>query len=297
MKYISYIFLRVLVLFIALIPFRVLYVFSDILSFILYRVAGYRKKVVRSNLISCFPDKSLKEIKAIERGFYRNLGDVTVEAMKGMSMSADDFRARHKALNPELQEHFYNRGQSIICVTAHYGNWEWGTNSAGVQISHQTIALYKALNNKYVDNYMRRLREKFNTKLVDIRDTHKVFSHYSDQKACFILAADQSPSSLKRAYWIDFLGRETACLHGPEKYAQIFNIPVLHTKIRRVSRGYYELSSSVLAENPRDLAEGEITRRYMKELEEHILAEPANWLWSHRRWKHQRIAKGEISLK
>ena len=288
MQYFSYLLLRLFVFKFSLLSFRVLYVFSDLLSFVLHRVIGYRQKVVSSNLHRCFPDKTESELQDIEKKFYRHLGDITIETLKGMSMSANDFKVRHKILNPEVCNYYFDKGQSIIGVTAHYGNWEWGTNSPGVQIKSEVIALYKPLTNKYVDSYMRRLREKFNARLTPILETFQVFSHYQDKAVSFVLAADQSPVNLKRAYWIDFLGQDTACLHGPEKYARMFNLPVVYVHIERVKRGFYEISLKPLCDSPAELAEGEITRLYMKELESHILSKPENWLWSHRRWKHSR---------
>ncbi|MEZ5195809.1 MAG: lysophospholipid acyltransferase family protein [Bacteroidales bacterium] len=87
---------------------------------------------------------------------------------------------------------------------------------------------------------------------------------------------------------MDFLGRDTAFLHGPENYARQYNIPLMYTKIERVKRGYYELTLSVLADNPTELEKGVITQRYAKELESQINQQPENWLWSHKRWKLSR---------
>lgn len=273
---------------ISLVPFRVLYVFSDFLAFILHRVVGYRVKVVRDNLQRCFPEKTEKKRRTIERKFYRHLADITVEALKGMSMNARDFQRRHKILNPELLVPLFDTGKSIIGVTAHYGNWEWGANSPGAQMPYGVIALYKPMSNKYIDAYMRKIREKFNARLTSIKDTYTAFSYYKDKKVSFVMAADQSPSNLKRAYWVNFLGQDTACLHEPEKYAHLFDLPVVYVHIERVRRGFYELTFKHLCDNPRVLPEGEITRLYMKELEAHIHAKPENWLWSHRRWKRRR---------
>ena len=54
----------------SLLPFRVLYFFSDGFYLVVYRLIGYRKKVVRNNLTSSFPEKDIQEIKSIERKFY-----------------------------------------------------------------------------------------------------------------------------------------------------------------------------------------------------------------------------------
>jgi KDO2-lipid IV(A) lauroyltransferase len=102
------------------------------------------------------------------------------------------------------------------------------------------------------------------------------------------MASDQSPSKPDKAMWVNFLGRETAFLHGPEQYAKKYDLPVIFVDIQRVRRGYYELNLALITDKPRETSEGEITQLYARHLEEAILTKPENWLWSHRRWKLNR---------
>lgn len=71
----------------SILPFPVLFAISDGLRFVLYRLIGYRVKVVRENLVRSFPEKSDSERKQIEKDFYKHLGDLFVETIKGMSIS------------------------------------------------------------------------------------------------------------------------------------------------------------------------------------------------------------------
>jgi KDO2-lipid IV(A) lauroyltransferase len=102
------------------------------------------------------------------------------------------------------------------------------------------------------------------------------------------MASDQSPTNLSKAFWVNFLGRETAFLHGPETYAKKYDLPVIFVDIQRVKRGYYQLTLVLISDKPRETGEGEITKRYASLLEKAIYHQPENWLWSHRRWKHTR---------
>jgi len=104
----------------------------------------------------------------------------------------------------------------------------------------------------------------------------------------YIMAADQSPSNIDDCYWVNFLNRETAWLHGPEKYARKYNMPVFYVDIRKIKRGFYELELVLLTDKPALMPDGKITRMYALELEKSILNEPAFWLWSHKRWKHSK---------
>jgi KDO2-lipid IV(A) lauroyltransferase len=148
--------------------------------------------------------------------------------------------------------------------------------------------LYKPMSNKRVDEFAKKHRAKFSTRLAPIRETALTFEELSAMPHAYVLASDQSPSNLEECYWFDFLNQDTAWLHGPEKYSRKYNWPVMYVDIQKVKRGYYTLELVLLTQNPASLPKGEITRLYAQHLEKSILKEPAFWLWSHNRWKHKR---------
>jgi len=272
-----------------IIPFILLYLFSDLMYIILYRIFGYRKKVIHENLSLSFPDLEKKELSKLMSRAFKNLADIIIEGIKGFTMTHGQIRRRHKVLNPEIVEPFTREGKSIIALPTHYGNWEWGALSPGLFIKdYNIVGFYKPLTNRYVDRFIRKNRSRTGTTLASIYKTARTFEHLKDTPTIFIMAADQSPSNSKKSYWIDFLGRDTAFLHGPEDYARKYDIPLVYTEIQRVKRGYYELNLTILADKPCELEKGEITKRYAKALEKQILNKPENWLWSHRRWKLNR---------
>ncbi len=270
---------------IGLIPFPVLYLFSDFIRFLLHRVVGYRKAVIITNLKASFPEATEKEIKQMVSDVYKNLADVTVEGIKAFSMTPSQVRKRHRIVNPELIDAYLNKGKSIIAVPAHFNNWEWGSLSPGLFTKYPIIALYKPLSNQYIDRFVKWSRSKFGTTLASIYKTGFLFERNAGKPSVYIMAADQSPSNAKKSVWVQFMNRDTAFLHGPEKYARLYDMPVMYGDVQRVKRGYYTLEITVLAENPTELPEGEITKRYAAKLEELIRKNPGSWLWSHRRWK------------
>ena len=276
------------VLLIGLIPFVVLYLFSDLMYLLLFGVFRYRRKIIYKNLEGCFPDIEKKEFHRLIRLTYRNLTDVIVEGIKGFSMTHRQIRNRHKILNPEIIESYYESGRSVIALPCHYGNWEWGSLSPGLQIKFNIVGFYKPLSNPYVDRFLRWSRSRTGTTLVSIYETTKTFELNQGTKTAFLMVADQSPSNPDKAYWVNFLGRDTAFLYGPEKHARNNNLPVVYVDVQRVKRGYYTIFLSVITDNPSELEKGEITQRYANKLESVILKQPENWLWSHRRWKLRR---------
>jgi KDO2-lipid IV(A) lauroyltransferase len=244
--------------------------------------------VIVSNLRRAFPEKSEKEIARLTYKNYQNLTDILLESLKGFSLRNKTLIKRYQITNPQIIEQYYQANQSVIGVTGHYGNWEWGALAGSLQINHCAIAFYKPIKNKYIDQYIKKSRANNGTYLKSIFYTSQTFKNFEDKICIYLMVADQSPSNTAKSYWVDFLGQETACLHGPEKHARNNNYPVIYLDIQRKKRGYYEVTFSNLTDNPRELKDGEITQMFMKKLEEIIRKKPENWLWSHKRWKKSR---------
>lgn len=277
---------------IGILPFRLMYGLSDFVSWLLRDVIKYRRNVVEENLNLSSLNLTEIEKKNLIFEIYRNLSDILLEGIKSFSMSRKQVLKRHRVLNPEILEYYAKAGKSIILVTGHLGNWEWGSLSAGLQTSFRIVGFYKPMRNKLINGFIRRSRARFGTVLAPIRQTSLSFEKYADKPSMFLMAADQNPTKVALAHWTRFLGRDTAFLHGPEKHAINNNHPVVFTEINRVKRGYYQLVISELVNNPSACSPGEITEKYVRKLEAVIQENPGNWLWTHRRWKH--IRKKEL---
>lgn len=220
--------------------------------------------------------------------FYRHLGDVLLESAKGYSLNAKEVLERYKIINPDFLDTYYNEGKTLICLASHYGNWEWGMLSVGLQLKYHMLALYKPLSNPYVNSHINRMRERLKMNLVSIYDTRQSFESVKQKPTAYIMANDQNPSNKVKAIWVDFFGIDTACLHGAEYYAKKYNMPVIFFDVRKPKRGYYTLEIKLISDNPATEAADAITIRYMKILEEVIKEKPEYWLWSHKRWKNFR---------
>jgi len=268
-----------------IIPFRILYFISDLVYLLVFYAVGYRKKVVLKNLRNSFPDKTESEILVIAKGFYHHLTDILIESLKAFTMTEDEVIKRYRYKNTDFLEAFHKQGKSVICVAGHYNNWEWGGIASGKQLSHLPVGFYKPLSNKRIDAFVRRTRVQGRSVLVSILNTATVFETDYKEPAIFYMVADQSPSSPRMAHWMNFLNQDTAVLHGPEKYARFYNMPVAYAWARKIKRGHYEVEFSLLVENPQATPKGAISEAFMKTLEKAILEAPQFYLWSHKRWK------------
>ncbi len=282
--------LVILLVLLGLLPFGLLYIFSDLLYFLMFRVAGYRKKVVQSNLAKAFPQKSPEERARIARGFYRHLADVIVEVM-GLLTATTSTMHRRISLDSDsrdLMRRYYNEKRSAILTLGHYGNWEW--MGAGFNLANpgQLVAGYRLLRNRLFNWLVYRTRMRFYHLLIPSKQlARKIVSMNNDGKpAVFAFLADQWPPP-ETAWWITFMGRKTPFFTGPEKLAKKLGHPVLFCSIRKQKRGRYLINVQVITEDPKLLPEQEITRRYAALLENELRLHPQYWLWSHRRWKRE----------
>ena len=102
------------------------------------------------------------------------------------------------------------------------------------------------------------------------------------------LIADQNPPRRPDSHWFRFLNQDTIFFDGGEKLALRCHLPVYFVKMDRLSRGRYEMSFEPIYDGEEEVAEHEITERYVRLLESEIRRRPELWIWSHRRWKHKR---------
>lgn len=246
---------------------------------------GYRRKVVFQNLQNSFPEKSKRELKSIEKKFYRHLSDLLVESIKTFTISSEEALKRLKVRNPEVTDHFYNRGKNIVGVGGHNGNWEIYAVVCALQIKHDVSAFYTPLKNKFFDKKAKESRSRFGLNLIptSAKDSLQISK---DKPGMMIFGIDQCPKKKQRAYWLNFLNQETGVQFGAEKYAREHNLPVVFGNIHKIKRGYYEVEYKVVCEDPSELPIGGILEKSTQYLEDIIREQPQFWLWSHKRWKY-----------
>jgi len=184
---------------------------------------------------------------------------------------------------------FFDSNRSIVGIMGHSGNWEWGAIAHQVYFKRMITGVYHPLSSKSFDEFMLNLRSRFGGDIVAMNDLFKrlIVLKQQDISTTIGLIADQTAPP-ESAYWTTFLHQDTPVFNGPEKLARKFNYPVVYLNIIKVKRGYYNLSTTLLAENPKELPEGAISELHTRHLEKNIQKQPYAWLWSHRRWKHKR---------
>lgn len=274
----------------SLLPFPLLYLLSDAVYLLLYYAIGYRKKVVFANLKNAFPEKTAAEIIVLQKKFYRYFCDLFLETLKTLTISRKQM-LKHCSLAPAAEMLFKQLAgeyESLIVVMGHHGNWEWAGNTFSLCCKHQLYVIYHPLGNKYFNGLICKMRERFGTKLIPMKDTFRDMIKNKDELNATAFIADQSPNPAK-AHWMSFLNQDTPVFMGTEKIAQKIKYPIVFVSVKILTRGYYTLSAEVLQAPPYVGIEGDITELHTRKLEADIIAQPETWLWTHKRWKHKRV--------
>jgi len=273
---------------ISILPWKIFYLLSDFIFFVIYRIVKYRKRIVTENLKLAFPEKSYEEIKKIRKKFYAHMCDMFMEMMKSISISHKETQKRYTFKNLEALRKLEAEGKSIILLAAHYANYEWG-NSIELSTSHKVVGVFKPIKNPHFNEFARKIRARFGA---DVIPSKKVMRYtmlkerQKDGPRLYGLIADQSPKPSKDNYHIPFMGPEVPVFVGGEVLAKKLDMAVCYLKVEKVKRGFYEAEVVLIQDDLSKNENFEATRTYYKLLEEQIRDKPEYYLWTHKRWKH-----------
>ena len=270
-------------------PLPILYLKSNALSFVLFRIFRYRKNIIKNNITHSFPNKTATEIKVIIRAFEKHFMRIFfAETIKSASISRKEIHQRLTFKNPEILSRYFEKGENVILSMGHFGNWEWITYCPQFEVfQHSVGALYKV--QKPISDYiMLKIRSRNGADLVPSEKVVNYFKTEHKKPTTLLFIGDQSPHKPQYAYWTQFLNRETGVINGTERMAQRYGWPVVYCAITPTKPGYYEMHFETVCDEPKSSEPGEITELCTRLLEKDIQETPYAWLWSHKRWKHKK---------
>jgi len=273
----------------SLLPFPILYAFSDFLFVVSYHLVGYRIKIVRKNLEKSFPEKSIEERRKIEKQFYKDLCDYGVETLKLLTISKEDLMKRLRYKNPEITQPYADRGQSIILLTSHQFNWEWLLASGCLYLPFKVDFVYQQQSSTLFDDFSLQGRTRFGAYPIERANVAREAIKRKNILRGVAIMADQFPGlSRDKKYWTTFMNQDTAFFLGLGQLAYITQYPAVFFGVRKIKRGYYEAEGFVVSEPPYEKESQQIVEDYVKATEKVIRQNPSGWLWSHNRWKRKR---------
>jgi KDO2-lipid IV(A) lauroyltransferase len=238
------------------------------------------------NLLIAFPEKTERERELIAKKFYRNFTDNFIETIKLIS-AGKNFIRKHYVSDTKLFDELYQQGKRCQVHLGHNFNWEIANLAMAFYTPYTLLSVYMPINNKTIDRLFKKIRSKTGSVLLPATQMRTVILPWRDKQYLLALVADQNPGVPSRGYWVNFFGKPTPFVTGPEKGARTNDTAVVFINFTKTKRGYYEAHPELGTLEPRKLAEKELTKIYIQYLERVIRANPEMWLWSHRRWKHE----------
>lgn len=279
-----------LLMLVSSLPLRVLYFLSSYVLYpILYYVFGYRRNVVKNNLKNSFPDKTQDELLDIEKKFYKYLSDIFLEILKSFTISKELLSSKISFENFELLDESFSKNKNVIVTLGHIGNYEWIAKIFPLKLKAKFLVPFKKMTNPFFNNLFKKSREGFGAIFFPTYDTFKVLKEQNEKLFVLGLANDQSAPPDK-AFWVEFLNQDTSFFVGTEKIACQMDFPVFFGHVTVPKRGYYHVRLEKISNNPNEEEEGFILFNHAKLLEKDIMSNPPYWLWTHKRWKHDRPA-------
>ena len=293
---------RGLLVLLSKLPLKFHYFMGDIFAWIARVVIRYRYDVVMINLSRSFPDRKYAALRAMAKEFYRRLGEILAEAVW---FSGSTYRKLYESgivtvTNPEELNELYLSTPSMTVLSTHCGNWELLGGFLGyrtpsgekVAIKEEEIrVVYKKLKNPVSDEVFKRNRvaalEKVGTSC-EIESSNILRHAVANrgQRLVYIYPTDQAPYWKAGKHPIGmFMHQQTDTMLGGVGVACKLSHSVMYLKMKRVERGKYEMTLIPICRNASEMSPEDIMRRYYDLLEEEIDETPANWLWTHKRWK------------
>ena len=279
----------------AAMPYWFKYYVVENLIFVLLRYClRYRMKVVKTNLRNSFPEKDERELAVIRRRFYRTLAEIFVDTINLAGLTPEKGRSLLTVKGLEEQKERVG-GRDWIAMTAHFGCWEYCSFWGLYDPTQIVVAVYHPLRSRIVEAFYQRLRNGDYATTVAMKESLRFYLRnraggIGGRNLVMGLIADQNPPRRPDSRWFRFLNQDTIFFDGGEKLALRCQLPVYFVKMERLRRGRYEMSFELIYDGKEEVAEYEITQRYIRMLEAEIRRRPELWMWSHRRWKHKRNA-------
>ena len=275
---------------------------GDILAWLLRVVFRYRYSVVLINVARSFPEKGYYGLPKVTKEFYNHFGELMAETIWFCGSGYDRVRKSGivKFTNPEVLAAYFENSPSVTVLSTHCGNWELlggifaYLDNTGVkyQFTQDNMrVVYKKLSDDVANEVFKRNRlsplgEGKENCVIESSNILRYAISHRHEKNIYVYPADQAPYWKTGKHFIgEFMNQPTNAMQGSMGVACKLSHGVLYLKMKRVKRGEYEMTVVPMCENASQTTPEELIRKYYDLLEEEIRETPANWLWSHKRWK------------
>lgn len=271
------------------------YAFARNLALLLYKVNKRHRKVGMENLKAAFGDHYTEAQRdEIVRGVYRHFCMMLMEMLHiPRKLHRENWREKITLVGQDVVVNQLLKGGPIIMLTGHFGNWEMAGYLFGV-FGFPPNSVARPLDNPYLEAFLKKFRERTGQKMIAKKGGYDDMLSVLRSGGLLSFLADQDAG--ERGMFVDFFGRPASTHKAIALLAIEHQAPVMVGGARRVGPGFrYEVAIEDLilpsewSGTPDDALL--LTQRYTSALERIIRRDPDQYLWLHRRWKHQPKAK------
>lgn len=259
---------------------------------VVFRLAGKRKSVVRTNIRICrlrFPDDHSE--KLFVRRCFQHISVTAIEVLRERSYAKRDYLAKVEYLNEPPFREVVDIGKGCLLMSGHFGNWEL----LGTYVRNRGFPvdlLVKRQSNHEVDEYLNNIRRSQGVGIIYTDSGARALLQSMRDGRFIAILADQygGADSVK----VSFFGADVMVPTGPAVLLQKYGIPMVFGTGRRAKTGKHYLKTELHMDFT-DMSRTEIVQMYTTLLEEAVREHPEMWLWTHRRFKNITDYSGVVS--
>ena len=241
------------------------------------------KKIIKSNIQRAIPGIKPEAINNIKKNMWNNYGRTLSEYMFLKNFRNNKLESNIYLEGEEILEEIKNEKTPVIFISGHFSNFElmaMQIEKSGVNLA----AIYRPLNNIFLNVLMERIRKKYICKNQIKKGTSGVRELLRLYKKGYSIALmiDQRVSEGIRS---EFFNEDAFTTTIPAQFVKKFNCKIVPIYIERFNDVNFNIKVEKPIEFSKDSSIEKITRDLNIWLEKMILNDPSKWIWSHNRWK------------
>ncbi|NOX32633.1 MAG: lysophospholipid acyltransferase family protein [Deltaproteobacteria bacterium] len=279
--------IKLLVILFGLFPEQVLKFFSDLLGLIWYKIDKRHRNVVLKNINYAYPDRfSDVQAQRFAKNNFKHITGILFEVIWSYSKNRDELFKRFSVKGLEHLENAREKGKGVLCLTCHMGNFELLSAAVG-KTGMEPYVLYRKLDFKPLERFMREMRQRFGTTVIPLRKASKKINMILKKGGVVGTLLDQNVDWYKGVF-ADFFGRPACTNNGFAKLVLKTRAPVVPMFIRKENDKHImeflpQVPLQITGDTIRDIENN--TQNYVSAIESMIRKCPEQYFWVHNRWK------------
>ncbi len=241
------------------------------------------KKIIESNIRKAFPNLEQNKIDKIVKEMWGNYGRILSEYMFLDQFRENKLQDNLEIKGQEILNKIRDNNEQVIFVSGHFNNFElmaMHIEKAGINLA----AVYRPLNNKFLNYFMEKIRVKYicrNQIKKGIHGTRQLLSFFKKNTSIALMIDQRVSEGIKS----NLFNQQAFTTTIPAQFVKRFGCKIVPIYIERIQGIKFKLTVCPPIKYQEKETIESITLNLNSKLEEMILINPNQWIWSHNRWK------------